>query len=408
MPNPVTYASAKQFVGLGRESMQGTPVNPAVTVPVDKFEPEDKPTWLDDKALRGSMVETYNRVQGPLHSEFDMSGPVFFDTLGYLLNNILGDDVESGTYTGSGTTTLAGGGSAAGATSITLAATIASSTRVQIDTGTLAEVRTLASGTNPYTLDSALTYAHASGVTVKPITTPYLHQFSVLNSGSGQPGSLTITDFQGPTATTGARVYSGACLSELTMKGNSESTAIEYEAKGMAWPSAPAGSTPTSSPSTLNPMAAWRSTFGLAGTVGSAQVKTIGEWEVAIKREIEVIFTGQNSQNPYLIQRGKVSVTGKLVFNAVADETPLTYLLNNTQPQLQLIASNGGSGATLQAIQFDVQQAAWTTAKIDRSKAAVGYPIEYEAVANTTNAGGSGGFSPISIGLSNAVIPNSY
>jgi hypothetical protein len=408
MPNPITYASAKQFVGMARETTQGTPVAPAVTMPVDKFEPEDKPTWIDDKALRGAMAEIFNKVQGPLHTEFDISGPLFFDTIGYLLNNILGDDVEAGTYTGSGTTTLAGGGSAAGATSITLAATIALSTKVQIDTGPLSEVRTLASGTNPYTLDSPLTYAHANGVAVKPITTPYFHTFSLLNSGAAQPGSLTFTDFQGVPASTGARTYAGGCLSELTLKGNAESTAIEYEGKGMAWPSGIAGAQPTLSPSNLQPMAAWRSQIGLAGTVGGAQIKTVGEWEIAIKRELEVIFTGQNSQNPYLIQRGKVGVTGKLVFTAVADETPLTYLLQNTQPQFQLIASNGLAGASLQAIQFDLQQAAWTTSKIDRSKAAVGYQTEYESIANTTNAGGSGGFSPISVLLSNAVTPNSY
>jgi hypothetical protein len=412
VPNPITYSSARQFVGIAKETTQGTAVTPTVTIPVDKFEPEDKPTWIDDKALRGSMTDVINRVQGPLHSELSFSGPLFFDWAGYLLNNILGDLVESGTYTGSGTTTLSSS-STAGATTISTALSIAALTVIQIDTGTLSEVRTVQSvtGAGPYTLtlNTALTYAHNSSVVVKPITTPYIHTMSLLNSGAGQPGSLTFTDYQGPTASVSARAYPGACLSELTLKGNPESTSIEYDAKAMAWPSAAAAATPTSAPSTVQPMAAWRTVVGIAGPAsGGTQVKTVGDWEIAIKREVELIFTGQNSQNPYFIQRGKVSVTGKLNFVAVADETPLTYLLSNTQPQLQLIASNGLSGANLLSIQFDVQQAGWNASKIDRSKAAVGYQTDYVSVANTTNAGGSGGFSPLSIVLQNAVAPNSY
>lgn len=412
MPNPTTYTSAKQFVGLAKETTQGTAVTPVVTVPVEKFEPEDKVTWLDDKSMVGSLVETRNRVQGPMHSEFDMTGPAFFDTLPYLLNNILGDNVESGTYTGSGTTTLSSG-SSAGATTVSTVASISASTIIQIDTGALSEVRTVqsVSGTGPFTLtlNTALTYAHASAVVVKPVTTPYIHQFATLNAGNGQPGSLTFTDFQGPTATVGARAYPGACLSELTVKGNAESTLITYEAKGMAWPSAPASVTPTSSPSSVAPFAAWRFQLGLAGPAsGGTLVKTVGDFEVAIKRKLEVIFTGQNLQTPYFIQRGTLGVTGKLVFTAAADETALTYLLNNTQPQFQLLATNALAGASLLSLQFDSQMAAWTTSKIDRSKDAVGYQVEFEAIANTTNAGGSAGFSPIAVTVQNATAPNSY
>lgn len=412
MANPTTYTSAKQFIGVAKEVTQGTPVTPTVTIPVEKFDPEDKPTWLDDKAMRGSLTETFNRIQGPIHTEFDISGPAFFDSLGYLLNNLLGDDVESGTYSGSGTTTLSSS-SVVGATSISTVASISTSTVIQIDTGNLSEVRTVTSvsGAGPFTLNftPGLSYAHNSAVAVKPITFPFLHQFSVLNSGNGQPGSLTITDFQGPTATTGARAYAGCCLSELTIKGNAENTLITYDGKGMGWPSAAAVSTPTSSPSTVQPLAAWRFQLGLAGPAsGGTLVATVGDFEMALKRSLQVIFTGQNSQSPYFIQRGKVTATGKLNFVAVNSETPLTYLLSNTQPQYQLVINNGGAGATLFALQFDSQTAAWTTSKIDRSKDAVGYQVEFEAIANTTNAGGSGGFSPIAVTLTNQTANNSY
>ena len=414
MPNPVAYTSAKQFVGLARETTRGTAMAPTVTIPVDKFDPEDKPTWLDDRGLRGSLTDSpYNRVQGPIHSEADISGQVFFDSIGYLLANILGDVSYAGTYTGSGSTTLSTA-STVGATSIQVAASIAASTLIQIDTGAVSEVRTVqtVTGSGPYTLTLdptlPLFYPHSATTTaVKPIQAPFTSTFSLLNSGDGQPGSLTFTDYQGPTPTTASRAYAGGVLSELNLKGNAESTVITYDGKITAWPSAPAAATPTSTPSGAMPMAAWRSQLGLAGTVATAPVKTIDEWEIDIKREVEVINTAANTPNPYAIWRGRLSVSGKLNFRAAADETPLTYLLNNTQPQWQLI-SNAGAGATLEGIQADIAKAAWTTSKIDRSKATVGYATEFDALATTTNAGGSGGFSPLSLAITSATAPNSY
>ena len=86
-----TFASAKQFVLVGKETQQGTAVAGTATIPVEKFDPEDKPVWLDDKALRGSMVESYGRQEGVIKTDFSMSGPVFGDTLGWLLGNLLSD-----------------------------------------------------------------------------------------------------------------------------------------------------------------------------------------------------------------------------------------------------------------------------------------------------------------------------
>lgn len=408
MPNPVTYASPRQFIGFGLETVQGTAVVPTQSMPVDKFDGEDKWVWLDDKALRGSMTEPYNRVQGPGRSEFSLSGPAYFDTLPYLLSNIFGDVTYAGTYTGSGTTTLSSP-SIVGATTISTALTIAATTKIQIDTGTLSEVRIVSSvtGSGPFTLtlNAPLSAAHASAAVVKPVTAPYTDAFAVLNSGSAQPSSLSITDWQGPTATTAARVYAGCCLSELTIKGSSESSTMMIDAKGVGWPSVPAAATPVPILTNSLPQAAWQAQLGLNGTVGGALVKTVIEFEIAIKRVVEVIVTAANTPNPYLIQRGKVSVAGKYTIVA-ADESSLTYLTNNTQPQTQIIISNGLAGAALLSMQVDVLNAAYTTSKINRGKAAVGYDVAWDAIANTTNTGPSGGFGPIVITTSNAIVPS--
>lgn len=410
MPNPTTYASARQHVGFAVETTQGTAIAaPVVTVPVDKFDPFDQPTWIDDKALRGSMVELYDVVQGVKHSEADFGGPAYFDTFPYLLSNIFGDLVYSGTSTGAGGTTLSVG-SAVNATSISCVASIPASTLIQIDTGTLSEVRltTGVSGAGPFivTFTGGLTNAHTLGATVQPIQAPFTTAFSVLNAGNGQPTSLTMFDFQGPTATTGTRAYPGMCLSELTFKGTVESSGIDYTAKAMGWPSASATAF-ASAPSTARLQPTWEAKVALAGTLPAQAVLTVNDFEISIKRELEMIYTAGNTQNPYFIQRGKLTASGKL--NAVVnDETFLTYLNSNTQPQMQLLISNGLTGANLLSLQVDALYTAFRDSKISRGKAAVEYAANFDLRANTTNAGYSGGYSPLTVTVQNGVTPLTY
>src|SRR6188474_2316340 len=126
MPTPTTWPSAKAVLGLAVETTQGTPVTTvAATLPVDSFEPEDKPVALYDNALRGSMTERYGMIQGPIITEFSGSGPAFFNVLPYLTRNILGALASTG-----------------------------------------------------------------------PVSSAYTHVASLLNSGTGQPDSLTFTQWQ--------------------------------------------------------------------------------------------------------------------------------------------------------------------------------------------------------------------
>lgn len=336
MPTATTYASAKQFILVAKETSQGTPVAGTATIPVDKFEPEDKPVWLDDKALRGSMVEMYGRQQGVIKTDFSMSGPVFGDTLGWLLGNILGD------------------------------------------------------------------------ITTTGASAPFSHAVSLLNSGAGQPTSHTFTHFQGTVASVGARQYPGACLSELTLKWNAETQLFTYDAKGSSWPSVIPGATPTSAPSTVVPLPSWRGQLGIGGpAAGGTLVKTITDGEIAIKRALEPVFTTQLAQTPYIIQRGAVSVSGKLNFIA-ADESPYLTMINNTQPQLQFLIGNGIVGAGQLQVQVDCQNAAYNASKYDSGKAAAAYQASFDAIANTTNAGTSGGYSPAKVTITNAIAAGTY
>ncbi|MFI1165654.1 phage tail tube protein [Streptomyces sp. NPDC020801] len=415
MPTPTTYAPAKQFVGIATEAVQGTAVAMTSTVLVDQMKPKDNPQFLDDKSWRGSMAtDSFAKIAGVKTAEVELGGPAYGDGLGYFLRNILGDLTYTGTSTGTGSTTLAAAASA-GATSISCVGTIPNGTIVQIGTGATAEVFTTGTptGSGPYTIPlttptSGLVYAHASAQAVQPVTGPYTQAHALLNSGSGQPVTHTITHFLGPTATSGARQYPGACFSELSMKWNAESELLTWSGKATTWPSVALGSAPVAAPSTVLPVASWRMLLGIGGpATGATLINTVTDGELTIKREVNPYFTVTGTQNPYIIQRGGLSVEGKLNFVA-ADESPLLYMLNNTQPQLQIVLDNGLTSTNKITFQIDCQTAAFTSMDPEGTKSAVEYGGSFTAILNTTNSGGSGGYSPIKVSVTNNVPPGTY
>lgn len=78
MATPTTYPSAKSWVGMAKETTQGTAVtSPFTTTPQNLPEFADEPKWLPDEAMRGSMSKTYGMIQGPLMGSYSQSGSVF-------------------------------------------------------------------------------------------------------------------------------------------------------------------------------------------------------------------------------------------------------------------------------------------------------------------------------------------
>ncbi|MFG3287257.1 hypothetical protein ACGF3G_00335 [Streptomyces sp. NPDC048179] len=412
---PQTFAPAKQFVGIATEAVQGTAVAMTSTVLVDEVKPKDNPTFLDDKSWRGSMGnDAFAKIAGTKIAEVELGGPAYGDGIGFFLRNILGDLAYTGTSTGSGGTTLSVQATA-GATSIQTAATIPAGTTVQIGSGATAEcfVTGTPTGAGPYTIPLAtptggLAYTHAATQAVQPVTAPFTQAHGLLNSGGGQPVSHTLTHFLGPTATSGARQYPGLCLSELGLKWNAESELLTWSGKGTSFPSVPAGVAPVASPSTVLPVASWRMLVGIGGpAAGATLIPTVTDGELTIKRELSPYYTVNGSQGPYVIQRGGLSVEGKLNFVA-ADESPLLWMLNNTQPQLQLLLDNGLTGVNKLTFQVDCQLAAFTDSEADGTKNAVEYGNSFQALFNTSNAGGSGGYSPIKVSITNNVPPGTF
>lgn len=243
-------------------------------------------------------------------------------------------------------------------------------------------------------------------LTTTGASAPFSHAMALLNpataGATAQPNSLTLTDLNGVTASTGTRAYAGAMLSSVTLKFDGEG-AFTWEATAMSWPSV-AGAAFAPAPSAVQAQGSWRMLVGVGGpATGGTLVPNVDSGEITITRALKAYFTANGVQTPYIIRAGKVGVTGKLRFIA-KDESPLTAYLTNTQPQLQLLLANGAQWS----VQADVAKGAYTAGAIDRGDEAVAFGVDFTGVANSTNAGASGGSSPAKLTVINAVAASTY
>jgi hypothetical protein len=417
----------ERFVNVIRETTPGTiPAGTGTTFPVEKFEPEDKPMWLPDNSLRGSMSEGYyDLLQGPVIADTSVGGPVYVDMIGHPLYSILGDYTQSAPTTTPATTLTAP--AAPGATTLTVASGTSFTVGMQILVGAVGsqEIVTVLSGASTtITLNTAtpIRIAHASSATVTNTTVAagtYQHIFTQLNStfiangnfqNFGQPPTHTWTDRTQVPATGLARQYAFACFSALNLIGNAEKL-LMWDGAFTSFIGQIPGSAPTASVSSVRAFPDFNTTAQIATSGALAAVFNISEYTVGLKRKVEPFFDNDGTQNPYTIGRGGFSTEGKLVFAPATDETALLYMLNNTQPQLQLLTTNGllTTNPLYQAVQIDIPLAAYDTSKISASRSLFGYDVGFKAIetATTRNSvvpvGWSGGYSPVKVTVSNAV-----
>ena len=229
---------------------------------------------------------------------------------------------------------------------------------------------------------------------------PYTHTISLLNaSGTGsdaQPISYTLTDFYA----VNVRQYPGCQFSDFSLRFNADGM-LEYDAKTTGWASNTT-TVPVPSFSTVLPTPVWRGTV----TIGGSSVATAMTGNIDMTRPVTPVYGISNTQNPYNIFLGPLEVTGKITFLMEAD-TELTRFLNNSQPAIVLNWAYGAGASALQ-IQATLTKGAYTAAVIERSEDFVQVSIDLNAQSNTTDAGSSGGFSPIEWVLQNAKPSGTY
>lgn len=411
------YPVPDRFINLGKEppGQPGTVATATYTFPLTSYKPEDKVTYLEDTAWRNAMAQLYNLVQGVQIADVSLGGPFFADGMGYPFLDIFGDYWQAVAGGVVGTSTSLSGSTLAGAGTIVVASStgILANAIISVGgTGTTAEevrkVTNVSGAGGTLTLNAALYQAHATGGTVFAYSSyaGIQHNFSLLNSGTGaggwtscQPATYTYIDFTGVPALTGARNYAYSCFSEVTV--TSEATAlINWDGKFTSLASQISASTPTTALTTVIPQAAWRSTVQIAGgaTLNAA------EWKLTLTRKVAPMFTNSGQADPFAIVRGYFTAALNFTFDPASDETEYLYYRNNTQPAVQLVATNGLAGTAAASLTVNAQAAGFDNSAIDDSKDVFGYTNTAKLVANTTNTGPSGGFSPCSVSLVNQVI----
>lgn len=229
---------------------------------------------------------------------------------------------------------------------------------------------------------------------------PYTHTVTLLNSlttgTDTQPISYTLTDFYA----VNVRQYPGCQFSDFSLKFNADGM-LEYDAKSTGWQSVTT-SDPTPSFSTLLPTPVWRGTV----SVGGSPVSTAMTGNIDMKRPVTPIYGISNTQNPYQVFLGPLEVTGKVTW-VMENDSQLLNFLNNTQPAL-VFNWDYGTGANEVQIQATLSKGAYTAAVIERSDDFVKVTVDINAMSTTTDAGSSGGYSPIKWVLKNAKASGTY
>jgi len=394
----------------GRELVIDTPPAGFTGIPCGPLQTRQNVNWLQDDNLRGSNVKTYSLVQANYWAEVTVpASPAYGDTLGHILLSMLGDYTTTGTAAAPASTL--NGGVAAGATSITVTSGtgFAANQWVQVDIGSLAEiVQVLSVASNVITLKTAtpLRFAHLTGVAITNTTANYTHTFSGINPNS----STSNTSAQPPTYTFLHRnLVATAANHNIDQYSYSRFTDLKLTATKDGWftwdgrfssylRNFPAADTIPSF-TTVPAFPTWQANISLA----AAQVYNVSECAFTIKRELDIVTTADGSQNPYVIAAGPLTVDFDIAYDAVSDESALNYVLNNTQPTLSFVLTNGQSSPNTVSITINAQLAGHKDAPLSAMKSLWGFKTTGELVANTTNAGNSGGYSPMQAVLVNAI-----
>jgi hypothetical protein len=229
---------------------------------------------------------------------------------------------------------------------------------------------------------------------------PYTHTISLFNSLTSnvdvQPISYTLTDFYA----VDVRSYPGCQFSDFSLKFNADGM-LEYDTKTTGYASELV-SDPTPTFSTVLPTPVWRGTV----SIGGSAVTTAMSGNIDMKRPATPIYGISNTQDPYQVFLGPLEVTGKITF-VMENDSQLLNFLNNSQPAIVLNWAYGASAAAVQ-IQATITKGAYTAGVIERGEDFVQVTIDLNGQSNTTDAGSSGGYSPIKWVLQNAKASGTY
>lgn len=396
---------------MGKEgaSTPGTAATAFTGIPAGPLSIAPKYTPLDDTNLRGSNTDVFDLEFASRHAEITIpESPCYGDTIGLPLLSCLGDYYSTGTA-GTPTWTTSGTVSpGAGPIAVTSGSVASAGTFIQIDTGVNAEVVKVGSGSTATSIhidtSTPIRFSHLTATAIVTVTSPFTHNFQLLNmasstgSTSAQPPSYTVLHRNGIAPSFNADQYLYGHVNELKFQAKKDGWFV-WDGKVTSFTrSAPAQDYPPSF-TTVKGLPSWRSTISLA----AGQQFNVTDLTVALSRKLDIIPTADGTQDPYVIGMGPLTATFNMDFDVAGNENVLGYLENNTQPTFSWTITNGGSGASLVSFSISAQLAGFKDTPLSIMQSFWGFKTGGSLIASTTNAGNSGGYSPLSVQLVNAV-----
>lgn len=375
----MTLLSKLGYVGIAKETTQGTYVPPAFYLPCTKIDAEDVFIELRDESYRNNDTLLQGIYQGAGDSMFSIDMMAYPDALPYLLRAVVGPDVVT-----AGVSTVLNTNSAANAATLSLTASVASNSVIQVSDAAGANLEYVKVGTvtgaGPYsapitvgggTGGNTTLYAHtAAGGSVISQST---HTFKQNPAAAQTSWSLTKYDvFE-------SRGFPGCKLSEVSFKIDPKA-AVTCTAKYTGWLSA-VQSNPTPTFSSVIPGLGWQWTMTNAGGSSTRGMT----YDVMVKRAVEAIHSSDGVQNPREVFLGVLEADGtyKAIYESDADLN--LYLQYLQQPATATVTQPVLSGGSV--ITFTTSKSGWFKGKVDLSTVYVSADFSLSGIYNTTDNG---------------------
>jgi hypothetical protein len=212
---------------------------------------------------------------------------------------------------------------------------------------------------------------------------PYSTTFSAKNNG--QPKTYTLTDYDG----VAAQAWAGCMCSDLSLTF-SQDALLTYAAT-MAALSAASASTPTETPGTTKALPTWASTV----TINSLSTFKVIDLSVDIKRTVSTEGTLANSQTPSIVfAGGDLDVTGSATL--VFDTTAQGYARVSTGNAFPIVVDLVSPASANREVKLQMSACQFTATPAERTLGRYEtLAVTFQTNANSTDAGASGGKSPI-------------
>jgi len=369
----VTLLSRLGWIGIAKESVQGTFLAPTFYLPVTKADFTIDYTQLRDESYRANDTNLQGLYQGVGEGTAAIELAAYPDAIGYGLRIIGPDTVTAGV-----STTLSSS-STIGAASISTAASIPAGTTIAIDTAGNLEyaITGTPSGAGPYTIPIAspaggLTKAHSSAVTVLGQTTHTFKQSTTVAKPTYSYVDYNVAETWG---------YPGHMLSEVDIKIDPKGVAtLGYKSTGWIGAIQTGLSAPTFT--AAQPLLGWQWAMTNSGGTSTRGLS----YELTLKRDTEAIHASNGTQQPREVFAGVLDVDIKYKAIYENDTDYNQYLqAQQTSPTSAVLTqplATGGASLTL-----TTTTPAWTKASYDKSSTYVTLDAEVSGIYNATDAG---------------------